>query len=66
VARVCQTSTLEALSALRDAGVGRPFRFIYISATAAERDQSKKPSWMPEYFLMRVRAISLDFSKPKN
>ncbi|KAJ7364349.1 hypothetical protein DFH08DRAFT_680978 [Mycena albidolilacea] len=53
VARVCQTSTLEALSALRDAGVGRPFRFIYISATAAERDQSKKPSWMPEYFLMR-------------
>ncbi|KAJ7698515.1 putative nucleoside-diphosphate-sugar epimerase [Mycena olivaceomarginata] len=35
------------------AGVGRPFRFLYMSGTAAERDQSKTPSWMPEYSLMR-------------
>ncbi|KAJ7743545.1 putative nucleoside-diphosphate-sugar epimerase [Mycena olivaceomarginata] len=53
VTRVCQTSTLAALEALHEAGVGRPFRFLYMSGTAAERDQSKTPSWMPEYSLMR-------------
>jgi hypothetical protein len=58
VTRVCQTSTLAALEALHEAGVGRPFRFLYMSGTAAERDQSKTPSWMPEYSLMRVRTIS--------
>jgi hypothetical protein len=31
-----------------------PFRFIYMSGAAAERDQSKKPSFMPQYSLMRV------------
>ncbi|KAJ6512996.1 putative nucleoside-diphosphate-sugar epimerase [Mycena sanguinolenta] len=52
VNRVCQTSTLVGLSAFRDAGVG-PFRFIYMSGIAAERDQSKTPPFMPEYCLMR-------------
>ncbi|KAJ6532057.1 hypothetical protein B0H19DRAFT_1189836 [Mycena capillaripes] len=53
VKRVCQTSTLVALQALHDAGVHQPFRFVYMSGTAAERDQTKTPSFMPEYSLMR-------------
>ncbi|KAF8206182.1 putative nucleoside-diphosphate-sugar epimerase [Mycena galopus ATCC 62051] len=53
VKRVCHTSTLVGLSALRDAGLGRPFRFIYMSGVAAERDQSKTPAQMPQYSLMR-------------
>jgi len=31
-----------------------PFRFMYMSGSAAERDQKKTPSLMPEYCLMRV------------
>ena len=31
-----------------------PFRFLYISGTASERDQTKTPSFMPQYTLMRV------------
>ena len=31
-----------------------PFRFLYMSGVAAERDQSKKPYWMQQYSLMRV------------
>ncbi|KAF7374665.1 Succinate-semialdehyde dehydrogenase [Mycena sanguinolenta] len=53
VKRVCYTSTLVGLNVLRGAGVGRPFRFIYMSGIAAERDQSKTPPFMPEYCLMR-------------
>ncbi|KAJ7679040.1 hypothetical protein DFH06DRAFT_1315988 [Mycena polygramma] len=53
VTRICQTSTLVGLQAMHDAGLNKPFRFIYMSGTAAERDQTKKPSWMPEYSLMR-------------
>ncbi|KAF7336825.1 putative nucleoside-diphosphate-sugar epimerase [Mycena venus] len=53
VKRVCQTSTLVGLSALHEAGLSRPFRFLYMSGIAAERDQSKTPQMMPEYSLMR-------------
>ncbi|KAJ6507895.1 putative nucleoside-diphosphate-sugar epimerase [Mycena vitilis] len=53
VTRVCQTSTLAGLQAMHVAGVNQPFRFIYMSAVSAERDQTKTPSWMPEYSLMR-------------
>ncbi|KAJ7221287.1 hypothetical protein GGX14DRAFT_514329 [Mycena pura] len=53
VKRVCYTSTLVGLSALHDAGLARPFRFIYMSGIAAERNQSKTPAVMPEYSLMR-------------
>ncbi|KAK1532038.1 uncharacterized protein CCOS01_04021, partial [Colletotrichum costaricense] len=31
-----------------------PFRFIYISSTKTERDQSKTPSFKPEYSLLRM------------
>lgn len=36
-----------------------PFRFLYMSGMAAERDQAKKPDWMPEYALMRVSTLLL-------
>jgi len=60
VRRVCQEHTLAGLQAMLEArGEGgnqkmpQPFRFMYMSGTAAERDQSKTPSFMPEYTLMR-------------
>ena len=33
-----------------------PFRFLYMSGAATERDQTKTPGWMPDYCLMRVSA----------
>ncbi|KAF7374659.1 putative nucleoside-diphosphate-sugar epimerase [Mycena sanguinolenta] len=52
--RVCHTSTLVGLRALHEAGLARPFRFIYMSGFAAERDQSKPlPADMAEYSHMR-------------
>ncbi|KAJ6512995.1 hypothetical protein C8R45DRAFT_1049963 [Mycena sanguinolenta] len=54
VKRVCHTSTLLGLRALHDAGFRHPFRFIYMSGFAAERDQSKTlPADMAEYSHMR-------------
>ncbi|MCJ1413748.1 hypothetical protein MMC32_000072 [Xylographa parallela] len=58
VRRVCQEHTLAGLQAMLEAyGEGddtpQPFRFMYISGTAAERDQTKTPSFMPQYCLMR-------------
>ncbi len=56
VYRVCHTSTMEGIKALRETGPGRPFRFVYVSGAMAERDQTKKPGFlMGEYMLMRVR-----------
>ena len=59
VRRVCQDYTLAGLQAMFEAhgegGSGvTPFRFMYMSGTAAERDQNKTPSFMPRYSLMRV------------
>ncbi|KAJ7708285.1 putative nucleoside-diphosphate-sugar epimerase [Mycena rosella] len=53
VKRVCQDCTLAGLRALHDAGPATPFRFLYVSGIAAERDQSKTPKFRPEYALMR-------------
>ncbi|CAD6564827.1 MAG: hypothetical protein ASARMPREDX12_004449 [Alectoria sarmentosa] len=59
VRRVCQENTLAGLRAMFKAnseGGSRgapPFRFMYMSGTATERDQNKTPSWMPQYSLMR-------------
>lgn len=38
-----------------EAGVARPFRFLYMSGANAERDQTKKPWLLGDYSLMRVR-----------
>ncbi|CAK7224501.1 hypothetical protein SBRCBS47491_005573 [Sporothrix bragantina] len=53
VRRVCQSSTLAGLRAIHGAGSNKPFRFLYMSGIAAERDQTKKPPFKPEYSLMR-------------
>ena len=58
VRRVCLHNTLAGFKAMtqarRDAAAKGSFRFMYMSGAATERDQSKKPGWMPEYSLMRV------------
>ncbi|CAK7225287.1 hypothetical protein SCUCBS95973_005813 [Sporothrix curviconia] len=54
VRRICQSSTLAGLRAIHGAGSNRPFRFLYMSGIAAERDQTKKPPFKPEYSLMRA------------
>ena len=54
VARICQDTAPAALDAMCEAGVSRPFRFLYMSGVVAERDQTKKPMFMAEYGLMRV------------
>jgi hypothetical protein len=68
VKRICQTSTLAGLRAMHEAGLGKPFRFMYMSGFATERDMTKKPAWMPEYTLMRVRreCSRLDISPRTN
>ncbi|KAH8678206.1 hypothetical protein BX600DRAFT_451685 [Xylariales sp. PMI_506] len=53
VKRVCQESTILGLKAMQEAEPGKPFRFLYVSGVAAERDQTKKPMLMGEYSLMR-------------
>ncbi|KAI1078557.1 NAD(P)-binding protein [Whalleya microplaca] len=53
VKRVCQTSALSGLKAVYDAGVSKPFHFLYMSGATAERDQTKKPWYHKDYTLMR-------------
>ncbi|KAI0010111.1 putative nucleoside-diphosphate-sugar epimerase [Xylariaceae sp. FL0662B] len=53
VKRICQTCTLSGLQAMYDAGVSKPFHFLYMSGATAERDQTKKPWYMGDYTLMR-------------
>ncbi|KAJ7749828.1 putative nucleoside-diphosphate-sugar epimerase [Mycena maculata] len=53
VKRVCQDCTMAGLGAIHAAGPATPFRFLYVSGIAAERDQAKTPSFRPEYSLMR-------------
>ena len=37
-----------------EAGPAKPFRFMYMSGTTCERDQTKNPGFMGRYMLMRV------------
>ena len=54
--RICQDFTMAGLQAMFEAGPAKPFRFMYMSGTAATRDPNQKPGWfMPEYTQMRVR-----------
>lgn len=43
---------------MHEAGVNVPFRFIYMSGSAAERDPTKTPAFLPEYLLMRVSVLN--------
>lgn len=62
VRRVCHDYTLLGLETLfaaykegRDGNNNtQPFRFLYMSGVATERDQAKTPKWEPQYCLMRV------------
>ena len=62
IKRVFQDTTIAGLKAMHDAGLARPFRFIYMSGIFAERDQTKTPKLLPEYLLMRV---SLSHERPE-
>ena len=57
VRKVCCDYALAGLKTMveaRESSTGS-FRFIYMSGTAAERDPTKTPRFMPQYSLMRVR-----------
>lgn len=56
VKRICLDYTMLGLETTWEArGEGmEPLRFVYVSGAAAERDQRRRPGWMPEYSLMRV------------
>ncbi|KAH0422421.1 hypothetical protein CcaCcLH18_12830 [Colletotrichum camelliae] len=69
VQRVCLRSPLVALKAMIDARSeaafgpnSKPIRFVYMSGMAAERDQTKTPSFKPRHSLLRVRSISSGFA----
>ncbi|KIX99664.1 uncharacterized protein Z520_04299 [Fonsecaea multimorphosa CBS 102226] len=57
VYRVCHEYTMAGLEAMFEArssaSRSTPFRFLYMSGVAAERDQTKQPTFMPKYCLMR-------------
>ncbi|KAK1707114.1 putative nucleoside-diphosphate-sugar epimerase [Colletotrichum lupini] len=63
ICRVCYESPLAGLRAMLEARGSltantenlTPFRFIYMSGAKTERDQSKTPSFKPEYSLLRGR-----------
>ena len=67
VRRVCHDYTLAGLQALfkahSEGGSTKPLRFLYMSGSNTERDQTKTPSLMAQYCLMRVsspiRAMTL-------
>jgi hypothetical protein len=51
---ICQRSTMAGLRAIYEAKPASPFKFIYMSGSGAERDQTKKPPVYTEYLKMRV------------
>ncbi|CEI60167.1 hypothetical protein FVEN_g6351 [Fusarium venenatum] len=51
--RICLDDTLSGLENMVKFSVKKPFRFIYMSGADVERDQTKTPPLVPEYFLMR-------------
>ena len=64
VRKVCRDYALAGLKTMaeaRESSTGS-FRFIYMSGTAAERDPTKTPRFMPQYSLMRVRTPPLSKS----
>ena len=58
---VCMDYTLTGLHAIFEScgNTSTSFRFLYISGLATERDQTKKPSFLPEYCLMRVSEATI-------
>jgi nucleoside-diphosphate-sugar epimerase len=59
VKKICRDHALAGLEAVVEArgdGGELPLRFVYMSGTAAERDQTKSPWLLKEHSLMRVRS----------
>jgi hypothetical protein len=56
VRRICHDYTFVGLKAMLEArgNAATPFRFLYMSGYASERDQSKPPRWLAKYSLLRV------------
>ncbi|KAK7977273.1 hypothetical protein PG988_004763 [Apiospora saccharicola] len=66
VKRICHDFTMAGMQAIYEAGPAKPFRFLYMSGTATNRDPNQKPGWfMPEYTQMRGQGevMVLDFAK---
>jgi hypothetical protein len=59
VKRVCQESTLSGMTAMSEAGLNKPFRFVYMSGAGTERDPAKQPTFMPGYSKLRVSLLLL-------
>jgi hypothetical protein len=58
VRKVCLDYTiagLETLSKLPRNNTAKPLQFLYVSGANTERDQTKKPWVLGDYFLLRVR-----------
>ena len=62
--QVCQDYPIAGFRAMLDAQKAEaratPFRFLYMSGAATERDPAKKPkspAWMVDYCLMRVSCL---------
>ncbi|KAF4427905.1 hypothetical protein FACUT_9577 [Fusarium acutatum] len=54
--KICIDDTVTGLQTMIKSSPTKPFRFLYMSGADAETDQTKTPSFMPEYFLMRGEA----------
>ncbi|KAJ0146661.1 Uncharacterized protein HZ326_10666 [Fusarium oxysporum f. sp. albedinis] len=59
--KICLDDTLAGLETMVKSSVKKPFRFVYMSGADAERDQTKTPPLLPEYFLMRGEDENLVF-----
>jgi hypothetical protein len=57
VKRISEEWAVTGLNTMHNSAVNRPFRFIYMSGNICERDQTKVPSFMPKYLLMRVNIL---------
>ncbi|KAH7014577.1 uncharacterized protein B0I36DRAFT_389432 [Microdochium trichocladiopsis] len=53
VRRVTHDCTVAGLNAMIAAHPAQPFRFVYMSGIAAERDQTKTPPFLPEHGLLK-------------
>jgi hypothetical protein len=64
VKKICQDYTMVGLKTISEAREDKatPLKFLYVSGAATERDQTKRPGWMPEYSLMRVSLPSHSIS----
>ncbi|KAF5238895.1 hypothetical protein FANTH_10138 [Fusarium anthophilum] len=56
---LCGSFPSIGLQSMVKSATNKPFRFLYMSGADAETDQTKTPSVMPDYFLMRAVVITL-------